>query len=95
MEDAVGIDDSGHRMTWQEVIAAETMAMGGDPVAVIEAARPTMTHVEKIAADVAIETVRGKPFDLATLADRLGMEKPGASKVLKKMLAKVAGKKGE
>ena len=50
-----------------------------------------MTRVEKIAADVAIETVRGKPFDLATLADRLGMQKTGASKVMQRMLAKVAG----
>ena len=91
LQDAVGLDDDGHRMTWQEVIGTETATMQGDPVAAIEAARPSMTRVEKIAADVAIETVRGKPFDLATLADRLGMQKPGASKVMQRMLAKVAG----
>ena len=94
LENAVGLDDSGHRLTWQEIIAAETATPTGDPVKAIEAARPAMTHVEKIAADVAIETVRGKPFDLATLASRLGMQKSGASKVMQRMLAKVAGKEG-
>ena len=55
----------------------------------IEEARSQMTESETIAADLVIKAVRGRPFQLATLADKLRMTKSGASKVLHRMLAKV------
>jgi hypothetical protein len=48
-----------------------------------------MTESETIAADLVIKAVRGRPFQLATLADKLKMTKSGASKVLHRMLARV------
>jgi hypothetical protein len=48
-----------------------------------------MSKVENIAADVAVETIRGKPYSLSSLAHRLGMTKSGASKVWDRMIDKV------
>ena len=91
MQDAVGLDDDGNALTWQEVIAAEQKpdTSGPERIKAIEEARSQMTESETIAADLVIKAVRGKPFRLATLADKLRMTKSGASKVLHRMLAKV------
>ena len=91
MQDAVGLDDDGNALTWQEVIAAEQKpdTSGPERIKAIEQARSQMTEPERIAADLVIKAVRGRPFHLATLADKLKMTKSGASKVLHRMLAKV------
>ena len=91
MEDAVGLDDDGNALTWQEVIAAEQKPDISGPrrIKAIEEARSQMTESETIAADLVIKAVRGRPFQLATLASKLKMTKSGASKVLHRMLAKV------
>src|SRR5436190_24095611 len=75
LDDAVGLDEDGRRLTYHEVIAApERQAV--PPITAIETInneRQRMSHAENIAADVAVETIRGRPYELPSLADRLGM----------------------
>jgi hypothetical protein len=94
LDDAVGLDEAGRRLTYHEVIAAPERQKVPEITAIetINNEQQFMSRTENIAADVAIETIRGKPYELSSLADRLGMTKGGASKVWHRMLSKVAGK---
>jgi hypothetical protein len=90
--DEVGaIDDDGSHLSLHETIPASQAQRQheiGDAIKTIDEGRQFMSRVENIAADVAEETIRGAPYSLASLADRLGMTKSGASKVLDRMLLK-------
>src|SRR5262249_11298696 len=94
LDDAVGLDEDGGRLTYHEVIAAPECQTVPQITAIesINNERQHMSRPENIAADVAVETIRGRPYKLSSLADRLGMTKGGASKVWHRMISKVAGK---
>ena len=94
LDDAVGLDEDGHRLTLHDIVAApeRTRAPEIDAIKTINEGRQFMSRAENIAADTAIETIRGKPYSLSDLAIRLGMTKGGASKVWHRMLSRVRGK---
>ena len=92
--DGAGLDEDGNRLSLHEMLAAPspTPAPEIDALRQIHAGRAFISWVENIAADVAVEAIRGKPYSLSSLADRLGMTKSGASKVLDRMIDKVRKK---
>ena len=86
-----GLDEDGNRISLHEMLAAPSPALAPeiDPLKQINTGRAFMSRVENIAADVAVEAIRGKPYSLSSLADRLGMTKSGASKVWDRIIDKV------
>jgi hypothetical protein len=94
LDDTVGFDEDGHRLTLHDVIAApeRTRVPEAEAIEAINQRRQFMSRTEDIAADTAIETIRGKPYSLSDLANRLGMTKGGASKVWHRMLSKACEK---
>jgi hypothetical protein len=90
-------DEHGERIDLEERVASPS-GLSPEPsideaVTRIEGERRFMSPVESIAADVVIETVRGKPFSLSDLATKLKMTKSGASKVWARTINKIAGRK--
>jgi hypothetical protein len=94
LDDTVGFDEDGHRLTLHDVIAApeRTRVPQAEAIEAINQGRQFMSRTEDIAADTAIETIRGRPYSLSDLANRLGMTKGGASKVWHRMLSKAREK---
>lgn len=94
LDDAVGLDEDGGALKYHDVIAAPERQSVPEVTAIeaINSERQFMSRVENIAADVAVETIRGKPYDLSSLADKLGMTKGWTSKVWSRMLTKVSRK---
>jgi hypothetical protein len=94
-DDVGAIDDDGSRLSLHETIPAPQAQPPheiDDAIRTIDEGRQFMSRAENVAADIAAETIRGAPYDLASLAGRLGMTKSGASKVLDRMLHKVSKK---
>ena len=78
-----GIDEDGNSLTLHDIVAAseQQWVSGNEAVEAINQGRQSMSRAEDIAADVAIETLRGKSFSLSDLAAKLKTTKSGASKV--------------
>ena len=81
-----GLDEDGNRMSLLEMLAAPSPAPAPeiDALKLISAERECMRGVglRILRRNCKVEAIRGKPYDLSSLADRLGMTKSGASKVL-------------
>jgi hypothetical protein len=99
LQDAWSIpgDEKGERIDLSEQVASPVQPSPEpsivEAITRIEDERQSMSRVENIAADVAIETIRGKPFSLSDLAIKLKMTKSGASKVWTRTIDKLAGRK--
>ena len=92
----VGFDEDGNRLTLHDIVAApaeQQRVPESEAIKTINEERQFLSRPEAIAADVAIETIRGKSFSLPDLAARLKMTKSGASKVWARTINKIAGGK--
>ena len=72
-----GLDEDGNRISLHEMLAAPSPALAPeiDPLKQINTGRAFITRVENIAADVAVEAIRGKPYSLSSCSRQAGNDK--------------------
>lgn len=97
LDEHSSFDDAGNRMVHHELAAAKQppppLPSDEEAIAAIERERPFLSLDENIAADAAIEAIRGAPYSASVLAAKLGMTKGGASKVFHRVIDKVAARR--